>query len=46
MKSEYHIRVLLNDILTVYEVGIRLKDIDTLSEKKAQIDLLNWILND
>lgn len=44
--TESEIRVLLNDIETVYAVGTRLKDIDTESEKLAQIQILRWILSD
>lgn len=42
--NEHQLRILLHDIETVVAVGIRLNDIDTLSEKKAQIDLIKWIL--
>ena len=44
MKTEEEIISLLNDITIVYEVGLRLKDTETESEKKAQIDILKWIL--
>jgi len=44
MKNKEQIISLLNDITIVYEVGIRLKDTETSSEKRAQIDILKWIL--
>jgi|TARA_R110002051_G_C8484587_1_gene462194 hypothetical protein len=44
MMNEKEIRVLLQDIKTVYAVGTRIKDIDTANEKKAQIEILEWIL--
>jgi|TARA_R100000963_G_C4566334_1_gene53032 hypothetical protein len=44
MMTEEQIETLLEDIKTVYEVGIRMGDIDTRSEKRAQIDLLEWVL--
>ena len=45
MMSEEKIRVLLQDIKTVHAVGTRLGDIDTSSEKMAQIEILEWILD-
>ena len=44
MKTEAEIMSLLIDIETVLGVGQRLNDIPTESEKKAQIDILKWIL--
>jgi hypothetical protein len=44
MMNEKDIRVLLQDIKTVYAVGTRMGNIETASEKKAQIEILEWIL--
>ena len=44
MKTEKEIWSLLEDIETVLAVGQRLNDIETEDEKKAQIDVLKWIL--
>ena len=44
MMNEKDIRILLQDIKTVYAVGTRMGNIETASEKKAQIEILEWIL--
>jgi len=44
MMTEEEIITLLEDIKTVLAVGQRLNDIETESEKRAQIDILEWIL--
>jgi len=44
MMSEEQIRVLLQDIKTVYMVGYFKEDLDTEAEKWGQIEILEHIL--